>query len=133
LLSAPLTVRERGAEIARVGFVGEGTIANVCRHVIARQRELNFRALVLQMVLPDGETLEFWRATIDNPQELPGFKTAQHSRFCKFLIRRQKHSAMREVLHTIRAPLPTSEPRLPANHNDPQVASPSRALHPTPE
>lgn len=35
----------------------------------ARQLELDFRAPVLQMVLPDQETLDFWRATADNPQE----------------------------------------------------------------
>jgi hypothetical protein len=36
----------------------------------ARQLELDFRAPVLQMVLPDQETLQFWRATADNPQEV---------------------------------------------------------------
>ncbi|MGA2456280.1 MAG: hypothetical protein ABSF85_01710 [Terriglobales bacterium] len=36
----------------------------------ARQLELDFRAPVLQMVLPDPETLEFWRATADYPQEV---------------------------------------------------------------
>ena len=36
----------------------------------ARQLELDFRASVLQMVLPDQETLEFWRATADYPQEV---------------------------------------------------------------
>ena len=36
----------------------------------ARQLELDFRASVLQMVLPDRETLEFWRATADYPQEV---------------------------------------------------------------
>jgi hypothetical protein len=36
----------------------------------ARQLELDFRAPVLQMVLPDQETLEFWRATADFPQEV---------------------------------------------------------------
>jgi hypothetical protein len=36
----------------------------------ARQLELDFRAPVLQMVLPDQETLEFWRATADYPQEV---------------------------------------------------------------
>jgi hypothetical protein len=36
----------------------------------APQLELDFRAPVLQMVLPDQETLEFWRATADNPQEV---------------------------------------------------------------
>src|ERR1019366_8304856 len=38
----------------------------------ARQLELDFLAPVLQMVLPDQETLEFWRATADNPQEVAG-------------------------------------------------------------
>lgn len=36
----------------------------------ARQLELDFRAPVLQMFLPDQETLEFWRATADYPQEV---------------------------------------------------------------
>jgi hypothetical protein len=36
----------------------------------ARQLKLDFRAPVLQMVLPDQETLEFWRATADYPQEV---------------------------------------------------------------
>jgi hypothetical protein len=35
----------------------------------ARQLELDFRAPVLRMVLPDQETQEFWRATADDPQE----------------------------------------------------------------
>ena len=45
----------------------------------ARQLELDFRAPVLQMVLPDQETLEFWRATADNPQEVAG-RIAKFSR-----------------------------------------------------
>ena len=45
----------------------------------ARQLELDFRAPVLQMVLPDQETLEFWRATADNPQEFAG-RIAKFSR-----------------------------------------------------
>ncbi len=36
----------------------------------ARQLELDFRAPVLQMILPDQETLAFWRATADDPQEV---------------------------------------------------------------
>jgi hypothetical protein len=36
----------------------------------APQLELDFRSPVLQMVVPDQETLEFWRATADNPQEV---------------------------------------------------------------
>jgi hypothetical protein len=49
----------------------------------ARQLELDFRAPVLQMVLPDQETLEFWRATADNPQEFAG-------RIAKFSRRMQR-------------------------------------------
>jgi hypothetical protein len=45
----------------------------------ACQLELDFRAPVLQMVLPDQETLEFWRATADNPQEFAG-RIAKFSR-----------------------------------------------------
>jgi len=45
----------------------------------AGQLELDFRASVLQMVLPDQETLEFWRATADNPQEFAG-RIAKFSR-----------------------------------------------------
>jgi hypothetical protein len=45
----------------------------------ARQLELDFRAPVLQMVLPDQGTLEFWRATADNPQEVAG-RIAKFSR-----------------------------------------------------
>lgn len=45
----------------------------------ARQLELDFRAPVLQMVLPDQETQEFWRATADNPQEFAG-RIAKFSR-----------------------------------------------------
>lgn len=45
----------------------------------ARQLELDFRAPVLQMVLPDQETLEFWRATADNPLEVAG-RIAKFSR-----------------------------------------------------
>jgi hypothetical protein len=45
----------------------------------ARQLELDFRAPVLQMVLPDRETLEFWRATADSPQEVAG-RIAKFSR-----------------------------------------------------
>jgi hypothetical protein len=45
----------------------------------ARQLELDFRAPVLQMVLPDQETLQFWRATADNPQEVAG-RIAKFSR-----------------------------------------------------
>jgi hypothetical protein len=36
----------------------------------AHQLELDFRAPVLQMVLPNQETLKFWRATADYPQEV---------------------------------------------------------------
>ncbi len=49
----------------------------------ARQLELDFRAPVLQMVLPDQETLEFWRATADSPQEFAG-------RIAKFSRRMQR-------------------------------------------
>ena len=45
----------------------------------ARQLKLDFRAPVLQMFLPDQETLEFWRATADNPQEFAG-RIAKFSR-----------------------------------------------------
>jgi hypothetical protein len=45
----------------------------------ARQLELDFLAPVLQMVLPDQETLEFWRATADNPPEVAG-RIAKFSR-----------------------------------------------------
>jgi hypothetical protein len=41
--------------------------------------ELDFRVPVLQMVLPDRETLEFWRATADNPQEFAS-RVAKFSR-----------------------------------------------------
>jgi hypothetical protein len=49
----------------------------------ARQLELDFRAPVLQMVLPDQETVEFWRATADNPQEVAG-RIAKFSRRMQF-------------------------------------------------
>jgi hypothetical protein len=49
----------------------------------ARQLKLDFRAPVLQMVLPDQETLEFWRATADYPQEVA-------DRIAKFSRRMQR-------------------------------------------
>ncbi len=52
----------------------------------ARQLELDFRAPVLQMVLPDQETLEFWRATADYPQEVA-------SRIAKFSRRMQRYAS----------------------------------------
>ena len=36
---------------------------------LPRQLELDFRAPVLQMFLPDQMTQAFWRATSDHPQE----------------------------------------------------------------
>jgi hypothetical protein len=49
----------------------------------ARQLELDFRAPVLQMVVPDQETLEFWRAMADYPQEVA-------DRIAKFSRRMQR-------------------------------------------
>ena len=52
----------------------------------ACQLELDFRAPVLQMVLPDPETLEFWRATADNRQEFAG-RIAKFSRRMQLCLR----------------------------------------------
>jgi len=53
-------------EIQRVARSRRMSIAECVRQAL----ELDFRAPVLQMVLPDPETLEFWRATADYPQEV---------------------------------------------------------------
>ena len=64
------------------------------------------RILFIIQALDKGRTLEVTGGTpahIAKPNEnhqqlyLPGVKTAQHSRFLQFLIRRQKHSALREA------------------------------------
>ena len=69
----------------------------------ARQLELDFRAPVLQMVLPDQETLEFWRATADNPQEVAG-------RIAKFSRRMQQcASASTRVTKNRSKPKPMAE------------------------
>src|ERR1035438_1712378 len=58
----------------------------------ARQLELDFRAPVLQMVLPDQETLEFWRATADYPQEVAD-RIAKFSRRMQQCARSEEHTS----------------------------------------
>ncbi len=70
-----LSISTRGNVLAiRSKHDASGDTHAVSAHVetidSAHQLELDFRAPVLQMVLPNQETLKFWRATADYPQEV---------------------------------------------------------------